>query len=201
MMRLDLSSLRAAIEIAVWRHGWWWTAAGLALAVSVAAELALTATQAAELMRLRSNLGKAAASAPAVPASDALSASAMQAERIEAQLQAQDSFESQMRRVVDIAAKHDIVLKRGEYVTAANAAGGAERIQVGLGVSARYPQFREFVEDVLRQCPAVSLDRFSLKRDKVEQGQAEIQITLSFWHAGTSKPRAAPVTVAVSKRP
>jgi uracil phosphoribosyltransferase len=130
---------------------------------------------------------------------DPMVAASAQAAKIEAQLRAQGSFDSQLRRVVAIAASHGIVLRRGEYAATSRSAGsGPARMQVGLSLSARYPQFRGFVEDVLRQCPAVSVDRFSLKRDKVEQARAEIQVSLSFWESVRSIEQTVPVVASMA---
>ena len=187
-----LSGARAWWGVAHWRYGWCWSIALAILACAATVELAKNRPLRAELSAL--NLGAADASraaAPTVPTRPP-SDSATRAREIEAVLRGQASFESQYQRLIEIAARRGIELPRAEYVTTADEPGGMLRVQVSLSIAARYPQFRSFIEEVLRTLPAASLDQFSVKRDNVAQAQVEVLVRMSFW--AVREPLMAPTS-------
>lgn len=182
--------VRAGWGVAHWRHGWCWSIALAILAGAATVEVAKNRPLRAELSA--SSLGASesrrvvASVAPSRPSSDA----AARAREVEAMLRGQASFESQYQQLIEIAARHGIALPRAEYVTTADEPGGMLRVQVSLTVAARYPQFRSFIEEVLRTLPAASLDQFSVRRENVAQAQVEVLVRMSFWAVRGQAARA-----------
>jgi hypothetical protein len=176
-----LSGARAWLGVAHWRYGWCWSIALAILACAATVELAKNRLLRAELTIL--SLGAVNGSRAAGPTMSTRlpSDAATRARVIEAMLRGQASFESQYQRLIEIGARRGIELPRAEYVTTADEPGGMVRVQVSLSIAARYPEFRSFIEEVLRTLPAASLDQFSVKRDNVAQAQVEVLVRMSFW--------------------
>lgn len=198
MKRLALpaaASLRTACELAVWRYGWAWLLAALLALVAVAVELGVNAPLAVRIERDAQPLNATPRPSEPSPAA-ALPVQAEAAERIEAMLRAQGSFESQFRRLVALADKHGVALSRGDYQPVGGGASDLERVHVHLSVGARYPQLRGFVEEALRTLPAVSLDQFAVKREKSDKGSVEIQVRMTFWAVNSAMPQGRPLTLA-----
>lgn len=182
--------VRAGWGVAHWRHGWCWSIALAILAGAATVEVAKNRPLRAELSALSLGASESrrvvASVAPSRPPSDA----AARAREVEAMLRGQASFESQYQQLIEIAARHGIELPRAEYATTADEPGGMLRVQVSLTVAARYPQFRSFIEEVLRTLPAVSLDQFSVRRENVAQAQVEVLVRMSFWAVRGQAARA-----------
>lgn len=185
-----LGRARASLGVWHWRHGWCWSIALAILSCAAIVEFAKNQSLGAELSALNRGATRAGrASTPTVPLR--LSADpASRAREIEALLRDQGSFESQYQRLIEIAARRGIQLPRADYVTTTDEPGGMLRVQVSLSIAARYPQFRSFIEEVLRTLPATSLDQFSVKRDNVAQAQVEVLVRMSFW--ATREPLVMP---------
>lgn len=176
-----VGGVRARLGVAHWRHGWCWSLALAILACAATVELAKNQPLGAELFALNRGVADAGrAATPTVP-TRLPSDSTTRAREIEAMLRNQGSFESQYQRLIEIAARRGIELPRADYVTTTDEAGGILRVQVSLSIAARYPQFRSFIEEVLRTLPAASLDQFSVKRDNVAQAPVEVLVRMSFW--------------------
>ncbi len=176
-----LAGVRAGWSVAHWRHGWCGTVALAILACAASVELAKNRPLRAELSALSLGAsGSRRVVAPAVPNRPPNDA-APRARVIEAMLLGQPAFESQYQQLIEIAARHKIDLPRAEYLSTVDEPGGMVRVQVSLAVATRYPQFRAFIEEVLRNLPAASLDQFSVRREHVAQAQVEVWVRISFW--------------------
>lgn len=188
-----LAGVRAGWGVAHWRHGWCGSVALAILACAASVELAKNRPLRAELSAL--SLGASGSRRVVAPLAPTLARSdvATRARQIEAMLLGQAAFESQYQQLIEIAARHRIELPRAEYVTTVDEPGGMVRVQVSLTVATRYPQFRSFIEEVLRTLPAASLDQFSVRREHVAQAQVEVLVRMSFW-AVRSLATSAPMS-------
>lgn len=176
-----LSGARAWLGVAHWRHGWCWSLALAIMACAATVELAENRPLTAELSALSRGATDSSRAGASMLPTRLPADPAARAHEIEALLRGQGSFESQYQRLIEIATRRGIELPRADYVTTADEAGGMLRVQVSLSIAAPYPQFRSFIEEVLRTLPAASLDQFSVKRDDVTQARVEVLVRMSFW--------------------
>jgi hypothetical protein len=190
-----IGKVRMGIELAIWRHGWAWMVAAALATAAIATELVLNVPLARKIEHGRDEAVSRAAGVlvgAAVEQPGAIDT----AGRIDALLRAEGSFESQFRRLVGVADKHGIVLARGDYQPTQSGPTEPQRVQVALTVGARYPQLRAFMDDALRELPAISLDQLAVKRDKADKGQVEVRMKLTFWLGKTGAPDSRPQAVA-----
>lgn len=194
---------RSWTDVLHWRRGWLWTAGLALLAGALTLEFTKNRPLGAELATLQQGVVESvriSVAAPALqPAADM--AQPGPARAMEVLLSRHGSFEPQYQRLIEIATSRGIELPRAAYVTTLDEAGGLRRVQVSLSLAAGYPQFRSFIEEVLRTLPAVSLDQFAVKRDTVSQGQVDVMVQFSFWALLEPLARPAPRTIMSSTGP
>jgi hypothetical protein len=83
-----------------------------------------------------------------------------------------------VRELQKLAARHDIVLRRGQYTPAPVSGTTLVRWQILLPVDAPYPAIRGFVADSLAAIPTLALEDFRVKRETI--GAASVAADLRF---------------------
>ena len=203
---------RARLDVALWRHGLAWPAAGLLLLSALVLELwqvrglqarlddtlaqtqAQTQTQneaqaaAASQARADTLAGTGAARSPrtgglASPANLAALGSALGPADADAA--------AALGRLSALARRHGIDLSQGQYQTSSDPQGGLQRLQITLPAQAGYGQARAFVQDLLLALPQASLDQLELKRNGRTDAQLAMLLKLSLWHLAQPLPDAA----------
>ena len=86
----------------------------------------------------------------------------------------------QLELLHTLASRAGIRVQQTEFRLEADPSGLAA-YRVSLPVRGRYPQIREFIGAVLKQCPTASLDRVRFQRDKVANAEIEAQLRLTFY--------------------
>jgi Tfp pilus assembly protein PilO len=81
-----------------------------------------------------------------------------------------------LARLHDIAEAQKLELEIGEYSLAKAQSGRLDQFRISFPVKGPYPQVRRFAADALAALPALSLESFSLRRDKVAEGSVDGRI-------------------------
>jgi hypothetical protein len=58
---------------------------------------------------------------------------------------------------------------------------GIVRVQMRVPVHNQYPPLADFIEDLLRRFPNVTVDQLRLRRDSIAQSEGEAQLEISVW--------------------
>ncbi|MBY0572791.1 MAG: hypothetical protein K2P84_03840 [Undibacterium sp.] len=95
----------------------------------------------------------------------------------ESQYQEQD-----LKKILDIAHKSDIVLRMGEYTWLENAEGNFAVYRLQFPVKGTYQNLRLFVEKTLLALPNASLDEINFKRESISQTLLESRIKFSVFY-------------------
>lgn len=130
-----------------------------------------------ELAARRSDAARAAAPSPYRPVSAA--APAADLERFHALFPPASALTDELERLHGLARRAGLELAQGEYRLERQPAG-LWSYRVLLPVAGRYSELRRFVDAVLREMPAASLDalRFGRERAGEAQLQAELRLTI-----------------------
>lgn len=190
-----LTRIRISGEVFVWRHGLMWPLFGLAsAAVAGLAGLAhLSLSRQAEDIRHEA-AAVSTAESKARAARQAVSPERSTADERQAQLRAvlvpRVAAGAQVERIYKLAERHGVGVTEADFRDDGDGAG-IGRLQMAFPAKARYPQFRRFIEDVLREHANVSLDRITFKRRQVGDTQVEAQVALSLWLQGPAPAPAA----------
>jgi hypothetical protein len=168
---------RVQAEILLWRHGWAWPMAIIALALASALQVVVLARAqqqariaVGELERAR-KFHNQRSSTPKQPAhSDAPWRS----------LPAIGPGEA-VARMLQLAQAQGLTLQQSDYHQQPLPALQAMQVQITQPLKATYPQLRGYIESVLREIPQASLDQVSARRDTVAQGQLETRLRWTLW--------------------
>jgi Tfp pilus assembly protein PilO len=80
-----------------------------------------------------------------------------------------------------IARNHGLRFYSGKYTQAPVAGTPLLRWQLSLPLEASYPEIRAFIDDSLRQLPALALDEFKLARDSIESTDLEASLRFNLY--------------------
>jgi hypothetical protein len=179
-------SPRLAVEVWLYRHGWIWpllaafTIVGGVLtwsqrSAAVAAVEALQQELVAEQARAQSGTDGPVASPidPTQPLREALSLPVADAPVVD--------------RIHQLAGAAGVVLQRGRYSRGRLAPSGIESTEASFSFSGQYPATRNFVEAVLRDHPAISVDRIAIERNQAADAQVEVTVRLALWRWPTGR--------------
>jgi hypothetical protein len=186
---------RAAIEIALWRHGWvWLLTSALLCATASTYFLQLRPRQIAstlldqELAHMRRTITtrSEAASMPAVQSEPQRLIS------LQDVLRHSPKAGEIVRRMVTLAQAENIHLAQSDYQRRFHDGIQVSQVQITQPVRATYPQLRRYTEAVLRGMPQVSLDQVTVRREAVGQIQVEARLTWSLWTQAAAPVISAP---------
>lgn len=168
---------RPRLEIWLWRHGWSWVLALLVALVTVGLQQgALKPARAALASAQDHARDRARAPVEIRPPQPSLA-------HLQEPLRTAPPAPELARKMAALAQAHGVVASQADYQANAHPGLGLSQLQVTQPVRATYPQFRRYVEAVLREVPSASLDHVSARREHVGQGQLEVRLRWSFWQA------------------
>ncbi len=113
-----------------------------------------------EVQRLESNHAPASAPLPAAEFHQQL-------EAFLSGLPQQDQINTLLNTLHELASRHRLMLKTGEYRTAGGKSGRISRLQIAFKTSGEYMNLRDFLRDVAKTLPAVALLRIAVTRQKL----------------------------------
>lgn len=176
-------SLRAAVEIWLWRRGWAWPVVGLLALVAVMSYALVLQPRRAQLAEVDAGLERARLAAHRDAASANTASTQIDARAV---ILASPPADRLVARMVELAQAEGIALPQSEYQQRAMPDAQLVQVQVTQPVRATYPQLRRYIEAVLRALPNASLDQLGARRENVGQPQLEARLRWSLW-----LPRAA----------
>ena len=97
----------------------------------------------------------------------------------------------EMEKLWTIATEYQVNLQQGEY-RLESAGPGLSRYRVTLPVRASYVQLRQFINYILTERPAISIDGLRLERKKIGETQLDAQIRLTLYFRPASAAAANP---------
>jgi hypothetical protein len=160
----------------------------VALGVLPRGEAALAADEAG--VRAARQRAQAAMRAAQVPA--------RQDDPVQAYLQSFPEAAGRHRRVerlMQLAAAQGLAARRSELRTQASAVSGLQRLRVTMPVTGGYAQVRRFVEQALRDDPALGLDQLRLERADATQRPLRAELQWSLWMRAEGPVTAPPAGV------
>ncbi|CAN5905172.1 hypothetical protein BH11PSE12_BH11PSE12_32800 [soil metagenome] len=83
-----------------------------------------------------------------------------------------------LKKIVETAKLHNLLLEQGEYRLTRDADGKVLRYAITLPVKGDYIQMRRFIRQVLATVPSTSLDSIAFQRPTVADASIEAQIKL-----------------------
>ena len=86
-----------------------------------------------------------------------------------------------LKQVFAHASAAGIPLAQGDYALIAEPEGGYDRLQIMLPLKGTYPQIRAFVDGMLEEIPAISLDEISFRRDSIKSTNIEVRLRLTLY--------------------
>lgn len=86
------------------------------------------------------------------------------------------------------AAAAEIPLQQGDYALIADTEGDFAKLQISLPAKGTYPQIRSYLQSLLANLPALSLDEVSFRRDSVKNQNVEARIRLTLYVKGLDNP-------------
>lgn len=96
-------------------------------------------------------------------------------------LLAPDKKEEALRQIFVVAQNAEISLSQGEYQLVADSAGRFTRLQITLPIKGAYQRIRSFVESLLVELPALSLDEITFRRDTIKTQTVDAQLRLTLY--------------------
>lgn len=103
------------------------------------------------------------------------------AEHFLAAFPAADARQARLATLLELAARHALEVRRGEFQLARDKESGLLRYSVTMPLMGSYAQLRGFVEDALASDVALSLDRLRLRRAAAGASAVEADLTWSFY--------------------
>ncbi len=91
-----------------------------------------------------------------------------------------------LERIHDAARAHRLDLMQGDYRLARSGQGQLARYQVTLPLQGSYPNIRGFLNAVLSEVPAASLDQVAFERQKIGEDAVRVTVRLTLYLRGTS---------------
>jgi hypothetical protein len=179
------NSLRARLEIALWRNGYAWVLATALIAAGVAAYLAALGPSQQTLASLQAELGQTRQRAAAASANGS-DVPAPQSEprrllALHAVLRQSAESSEVVRKMAALAEAEQIRLAQSDYQRQLHSGIQVSQVLITQPVRATYPQLRRYIESVLRTVPNISLDQIAARRENVGQTQVEARLKWSLW--------------------
>ena len=114
----------------------------------------------------------------ALSASTPLSAADLrrQLEAFLSALPEQNQINTLLNRLHELAARHRLSLKNGEYQLANAKAGRLSQSQIAVKTDGAYSDVRAFLRDVARQLPSMTLARVTLSRQKLADTTLDVAL-------------------------
>lgn len=95
----------------------------------------------------------------------------------------QDQINAQLTLLNELAARHHLVLKNGEYRTTSTKDGRIGRLQITVKTEGSYPDVRRFLRELPAGLPALSVSRLSLSRQKPADTALETNVEFALFYA------------------
>jgi len=86
-----------------------------------------------------------------------------------------------LKAMFEVSASSGVVLSQAEYQLQRNDLGGYYRLRMSIPVTASYPKLRGFLDAVLEQVPAASIDEITLHRESVNNPTVNANLKLSIY--------------------
>lgn len=90
----------------------------------------------------------------------------------------------QLEKLYAAAEAAGVTLEQGDYRPVSATGDKFGRYQISLPVRGSYPQIRQFIDRLLVDLPAASLDGVSFQRQKIGESQVESQIRFTLYRVG-----------------
>lgn len=129
-----------------------------------------------ELQHLERRVGKAAS--PAQP----VATLRQQLDEFLSSLPKQDQINAQLNLLHELAARHRLTLRNGEYRTTSGKGGPIGRLQITVKTDGSYTDFRRFLQELPAVLPAVSVSRLSMSRQKPSDGALETNVEFALFY-------------------
>lgn len=97
----------------------------------------------------------------------------------------QDQINAQLTLLNELAARHHLVLKHGEYRTTSTRDGRVGRLQVTVKTQGGYTDLRRFLRQLPEALPALAISRLSLNRQKPSDAVLETNVEFALFYART----------------
>lgn len=182
------TSLKARLQISLWRHGWVWLPL-LSLVVSLFALYVIYLPEQqekleamAQSVKFKKNQYLKLQQMPLAVTAPFYEEEVLQ--QLGNQVFAEADVGIVLKRMTLIGQGKGLVLSQSEFQTVQKTLEGQlglRQVQVTLPVRASYTQLRQFIQETLSQFGAVSVDQISIKRENVAQNQLDVKIKLSIW--------------------
>lgn len=128
-----------------------------------------------ELQLLESQSGSA--SSPAMP----VTTLRQQLDEFLSSLPRQDQLNAQLTRLHELAASNHLVLRNGEYRTTTGKDGRIARLQIAVKTEGSYMDLRRFLQELPAELPALSISRFSMRRQTSSDDSLETNVELALY--------------------
>ncbi len=170
--------IASRLQLLLWRHGLW-----LPVCAAVLAAAAGLGLQARSLRIAAAQPALAAAVPRAAPESlvdEAAAADAAAWEAWRAVLAPYDNATAAVRRLVSLT-QSDLAWQRAEFQQQDDPALGVVRMTIEVPVSGQYRRLRKALDAALREMPALSLDRVTLRRQAAAESELDARLRFSLW--------------------
>ena len=115
-----------------------------------------------------------------------------------ASLPPQGEINEVLNQLHELAIRHQLTLKNGEYRPSQSKTGPIGKMQITVKSEGRYPALRDFLREVPQVLPALGLIRLSLTRQKLASTNADAIIEFTLIYA---QGQAVAATVASKIKP
>ncbi|MBI2319912.1 MAG: type 4a pilus biogenesis protein PilO [Betaproteobacteria bacterium] len=100
-------------------------------------------------------------------------------------LPAQDALNGQLNRLHELAARHRLTLKNGDYRTVIAKGKRIHRLQISVKTEASYADLRRFLREVPAALPALSINRLSMTRQRLSDTRLETAVEFVLFFTGS----------------
>lgn len=173
---------RLRAEVLVWRYGWSWFVAVMLMVCLAAVHVALVIPASQERDRQQQVWAELANPlSRTVEKVDPAELAKREATELKASLLQPAQVNPTLRRIHALALQQGLLIEQTEFSQSMQSQDGVQRLQLVMPVRGGYLALQPYVFKLLREFPALSVDQISLKRDRVEQAQAEARLRVSLW--------------------
>jgi hypothetical protein len=166
------------LQLFLWRHGLWLPVCAAVLAAAAVAGLQARSLRIAAAQPALVEAVPRANQAPV--ADDAAAADAAAWEAWRAVLEPYDNATAGVRRLVSLT-QADLAWQRAEFQQQDDPALGVVRMTIEVPVSGQYRRLRKALDAALREMPALSLDRVTLRREAAAESELDARLRFSLW--------------------
>lgn len=99
-----------------------------------------------------------------------------------ASLPKQDQINAQLTLLHELAGRHRLVLRNGEYRTTTGKAGVIGRLQITVKTGGSYTDIRRFMQELPTVLPAVAVSRLSMSRQKPSDVALETNVEFALFY-------------------